>query len=351
MNRMSLRFVLAGLAAAAATGCLTGAPPAAGMCMPVCTDCTLRSSGQTNWLILDPDGRHVGMIPNVRLEGSAADFGLIVPTPSVPDLVPVSVSVWDESFTLTAPLYVRGDNGGGDVLGCNGTHYSPPVLAPGADVNILASKTVGAFDVVILQAGDPQALVDWFNQNGFTYDSGDAARFAPYVEAGWVFTAMHLSEGAEVPPRWDTNVDPVLFTFETNAVRIPLPLLAMRRADFFPMAFFVVADHRMDLPGFATAYANRLSADETAAIRDRYPTLGSFLTAGRFVTRLDRTFQPDDPMDADLELVRASSDDEFRRTIGGGVVWGSFPVWAVVLFGGYWIVWRWQSRRRRGRIT
>jgi hypothetical protein len=346
MNHLSLRLLLAGLAAAAVTGCLA-TPPASAMCMPVCTDCDLRSGGQTNWLILDPDGRHVGMIPNVRLEGSAADFGLIVPTPSVPDLVPVSVSVWDESFQLTAPLVVRGDSPSGDALGCNADRVAPLVVAPD-DVNILVSETVGEFDVVILQAGDSQALVDWFNQNGFTYDSGDAARFAPYVEAGWVFTAMHLSEGAQVPTRWDTNVDPVLFTFETDAVRIPLPLLAMRRTDVFPMAFFVVSDHRMDLPGFNTAYANRLSASETEAIRDRYPTLGSFLTAGRFVTRLDRTFQVDDPMDTDLELVRAADDSEFRRTTN--TFWG-FPDWAAALFGVYWIVWRLQSRRRRARIT
>lgn len=345
MPRIPFRSLIVGLALLGGTAPCLVAPPAGAMCMPFCRDCDLRSRGQMNWVILDADGQHVGLIPNVRLEGPAADFGLVVPTPSVPDVVPVPVEIWDESTRLTAPVAARGDERGG--LGCGGP--DPIVVAPAdvQDVNIVTHTTVGAFDVTVLAVSDSQALVDWLNQNGFTYDPQDVARFAPYVAAGWVFTAMHLTPGVPVPQSWDTNVDPVLFTFQAPEVRIPLPLVAIHRADTFPMAFFVLADHRMDLPGFTTTYANRLSQDELQAIRRRYPALGSFLTADRFVTRLDRTFRADDPMDQDLVLVRAASDAEFRR-VTRSVIYGGFPSGAGMLLAGLGLAWM-LDRRRRSR--
>lgn len=319
-------------------------PPADAMCMPFCRDCDLRSRGQITWVILEPDG-HVGLIPNVRLEGPAADFGLVVPTPSVPDLVPVPVDIWDESFNLTAAAAARGDERGSG-FGCGHESFVVTEPARTEDVTILVQKTVGDFDVTVLAASDSQALVDWLDQNGFDYTPDDVARFTPYVEAGWVFTAMHLAEGVPVPSSWNINLDPVLFTFEASEVRIPLPLLSIHRSDTFPMAFFVLADHRMDLPGFTTEYANRLSPGEFQAIRDRYPTLGSFLTEGRFVTRLYRLFGIDDPMDQDLLLVRAPSDAEYRR-VSRSVVFGSFPAGAGTLVAALGLAWLLDRRRRK----
>ena len=65
---------------------------------------------------------------------------------------------------------------------------------------------------------------------------------------------------------WDNNVDPVELTYASPTLEVPLDILAINRSGFLPMVFFVVDEHRTTLPGFATLYANRLTAGETAAI-------------------------------------------------------------------------------------
>jgi len=322
-------LLLAGLFLPAAAGAMC-------ICFP-CPDCDLQSAGQLNFVVMDREDGLLHLIPNIRIVGSAGDFALVIPTPGVPEISTMEATIWDEALDLTKPVFLQRTSDGG--MGC-GAQSSARFLAspPGSDaegeddgVTVIAEQTVGAFHVVTLGAPDPNELVNWLRDNGYDLSGLTAELIAPLVERGWVFTAMKLLEGFAPPDRWDANVDPVLITFEAENLEVPLSFLSINRAPSLPMAFFIVDDHRTTLPGFDETYANAISRSEHAAIAERYPTLGTLIRPGTFLTRLDRTFGPDDAMTESIQLARAPNDEEFRRTLNAAL--NSFPGALLLLSG------------------
>jgi hypothetical protein len=269
---------------------------------------------------LDRERGEVRLIPNLRFRGESEVFALVVPTPARPELELASRDIWDEAFRLTAPAVGRrfADS---SPFGCSDEDI---VLEPGLsqeDVAIHGRETLGGFEATIISSGDPDALVGWLQENGFEIRDEDAAKFGPFVERGWFFTAMKpdtSAPGGEMPPGgWDNNVDPIMFVYEAGSFELPVPLLSINRAETLPVVVYAVDDHRTTFEGFQTAYANKINARESAEIAARYPTLAPFLPPGRFLTRLQKTYVPITPMDRSLVLERASGDEEFRRTTGG----------------------------------
>ncbi|NNF06532.1 MAG: DUF2330 domain-containing protein, partial [Candidatus Eisenbacteria bacterium] len=186
-------------------------------------------------------------------------------------------------------------------------------------------QSVSGFIATILSSTSAEALSTWLDDNGYAFTIDDAEKFAPYIEKEWVFTAMKPDPNSPMEmPRggWDSNVDPVVFTYQATDFEVPLPLLSIRRSFELPMAFFVIDRERADLEGFMTAYSNQISSSELKAIRDLYPTFGGLLETGTTVTRLDKVFGPEDAMDKTIKLRQASSEEEFRRVTGA---LNSFP--------------------------
>ncbi len=324
MKRIVVLLTLLGAAAPAGS-----VDRAEAMCIPVyCVDCELQSMGQLNVVVMDRAAGKIQLIPNIRVAGNASEWGLIVPTPSVPDLEPAPGEIWTQMFGLTAPA--PSDRAPGD-LGCGNSYrdYAQPAGGGDDGVEIIGRLAVGAFDATILAAGDPSALGAWLNANGFSLSPEDQLKFAPYVARGWIFTAMKLDTArAGLGDQVDVNVDPVRFTYAADTLEVPLPILSIHRAEWLPMACFVVDDHRGTIPGFTTVYANAVDRSEASAVAARYPELGELIAPGRFVTRLDRIFGPDDPMDESVFLTRAPADDEYRRTSS---FWSGLDAWPVAL--------------------
>ncbi|MFQ5599778.1 MAG: DUF2330 domain-containing protein [Candidatus Krumholzibacteriia bacterium] len=304
--------------AAACLAFLAGAEVHAVCCPIPCDDCWITSQGQLNLVVMDRDRGEVRLLPNVNFVGMAEDFALVVPTPAIPEFEVASRDVWAEGRALTSPIPDSrpADEG---IFGCADDRIAVDFGAEEADdVFVHVERTIGAFLVTVISSEDPNALVDWLAEHGFALGAEDATRFAPYVQRGWFFTAMRLDPndpGNQMPPGgWDADVHPVLFVYEAQEFELPLPIMAINRAGWMSVFVYVVDDHRMTFEGFDTDYANRLSAGEYAAIAERYPNLARFLSPGRFVTRLQRTFTDADAMDRSIVLERSPTDDEFRRT-------------------------------------
>lgn len=317
-------------------------------CVP-CDGCWIQSEGQMVLTIMDREEGLVRMIPNIRFTWGAATFALIVPTPSLPELDLAPASLWWNATDMTRSTYSKRDWGSGG-LGCSENAWDTQAGYATEDEIIYSQQTIGNLEATILSSDNPDTLVAWLRDNGFELSHSDAEKFAPYVERGWFFTVLRpdtTQPGYEPPDwRWDANIAPIAFTYSADSFELPLPILAINRAWSFPVAVFVVDDHRMNLQGFQTLYANRITEDEYAAIGVTYPSLAAFLAPGRFFTRLDRTFSANDPMSEPLLLGPASNDDEFRRH--GGVYWGGIPIaWILVAA---LPVKQWIQRRRRRLI-
>lgn len=334
----------------------TGAPRNAGaMCCPMpCDDCELLSFGQMNFVVMDRAAGRIRLVPNIRIVGTAPEFALVIPTPTAPALAPAPAALWNELSLLTAP--VAADAGGDDgFFGCSGTDDAPLAGTDATagdrdatDVEIISRQKVGAFIAVTITSEVPDALVRWLRDNGYPVSEDEAAAFGPLVQRDWVFTAMKLDpsrpEGRMPDGGWNSSVEPVELSFAADGLEVPLEMLAINRGDSLPMAFFVVDDHRTTLEGFTTNYANKLSRSEHSAIERAYPNASAYLDAGRFITRLDRTFVAPEPMTGILPLATAATDAEFRRVRGS--TFGSFGVEMLL-----WLALPWVGRfaRRGGR--
>jgi len=309
------------------------AVPAYPMCIPCpCNVCEISSPAQANWVIMDRDQGRITLIPNIRITGNGEDFALILPTPSIPQTEPVSSTIWDQAFALTAPQATSSSRD----FGCANDAYTQAMPNSNTDdgVDVLAQTRVGVFMITTLQASDPNALVTWLNQNGFRITASDAEKFKPYTDRNWVFCAMRVDpDQVQANSQWDLNVDPVAFTFAAEKLEVPLGVLSINRASDFKMFFFIVDEHRDTLDDFQTTYANRVSPTEYAAIRAMYPGLSAYLKPGVFLTRLDRTFPADTPMNASIFLAQAPKDAEFRRTFGGWMMSGDTLLLGLVALG------------------
>lgn len=316
-----------------------------------CLECNVVSSGQINLVVMDRAAGRIQLVPNIRILGEAEDFALVVPTPSVPELDPVSDVIWNEASILTRAVNLGSRNDG---IGCG---ESSLVVFDGSaeddldgGVTVINEIPVGSFQATIISSNDADSLAVWLEENEYLITPADAEKLEPLVEAGWVFTAMKLREEISMPPGgWNTNVHPVRFIYEADEFELPLPFLTINRAPSLPLTFFVVDDHRMSLPGFDTFYANDISMDEYRAIEARHPNLAAFLGPGRWLTRLMRTFRSDTPMDRMVTLVRSSDDAEFRLTRPqlGALGLGGLPAALLAMVGALQAA-RWWGRRRAG---
>ncbi len=314
-----------GAALLALSATVLHAPSASTMCFPMtCPDCNLTIDGQLNLAVIDRAAGTVTLVPNIRIVGDAESFALILPTPAVPELAPASLDTWTDLGRLTAPLNARNTRSG---CGVETVTFDPAsVDAVGGtfeDVIVIDQLEVGSFDVTVLSSDDPDALTDWLDANGFAVTAEHAAALSPYVDRGWVFTAMKLRDGVDPPGfGWNSNVDPVSVTFEADRLDVPFDLLGINRDASYTMVFIVVDDHRVTLPGFDTTYANRISSSESASIARFYPSLAPITKAGRMITRLERRFAGGDSMTGLVTVARAPNDDEFRLVLRGGVPLG-----------------------------
>lgn len=258
----------------------------------------------------------VALIPRVELRGDAAEFGTLVPTPSVPTLTSIGQTVFDEATLVTRPIYrprsfFSGGCGGSDIM------YETPVAAETGDdrgVTVLQERTVGSFETVVLSAESSSELAAWLDKHGYASGIEDARVFDEYIANRWVFTAMRLRRVALPNDVYYWRTAPVMLQYETDALTYPMRLAALTASpsDATRLSLTVVADERMTFDGARTRYANRISRKELERIRADAPVFGGLLSEGAFLTKATREYSIfDDKEDFNL---RATESREFQET-------------------------------------
>ncbi len=118
----------------------------------------------------------------VRYDRPKAGAGWLIPFPHCPTVSAADPQVFRELEIVTAPLFVQGC-----IQSCNCDDLRDPDCSPtigggssgvgdqssGAEgsgvlkVDVWQSGTIGALDFVVLSAGDPKAIPDWLEANGY----------------------------------------------------------------------------------------------------------------------------------------------------------------------------------------
>ena len=287
----------------------------------------LNGTGQRAFIAYNPQTEQVDLVPSINISGEATEFGIVIPTPSIPKLDTVDRRIFRELNDVTIP--VTRWRGGGGTSGCNvfTTEDSDDSVvfdsAVEEGVTVISEQSVGAFDTVILTADNPMALTDWLDEHGYHHSIDDNAILQNYIDQKWIFTAMRLNvefeEGGRRPARFfDQPIDPILLTYREERLIFPLRLTSISSREGADVTVYILTPDKMHFPGARVEYANRITDEERDAIRLRYPTFGSFIGESRYLTRLRRSFARTE-MNADFELVRHQDSDEFRRVRYMGV--------------------------------
>lgn len=134
------------------------------------------------------------LILQTKYEKGAADFAWVVPVPDYPEVDEADAEIFEELYYLTLPT-----NRHSEFLDHN---YQASLPRGGSSgVKLWERKKVGLYDVSILSATDPSALINWLNENGYKFPEAAGEIVDFYIAKDWYFVAMRLeAEEQEAEP-------------------------------------------------------------------------------------------------------------------------------------------------------
>jgi hypothetical protein len=172
------------------------------------------NADQTVIIIWDAATRTQHFIRKASFQSEADDFGFLVPSPTQPQLEESGNEAFSILDQLTAPP----------------PSLSPPVFslgcaasAPshGGMVRVVDEKLVAGFNAVVLEARSPEALVAWLKEHGYAYSPAVATWVKPYIEAGWMITALKVAKNAEERDKGRVAASSLRLSFKTDRPLFP----------------------------------------------------------------------------------------------------------------------------------
>lgn len=293
LERNSSRFLRSALLLAAAV-LLAVAPPAGALAcgMPLSASIPAEQA-----LIVAANGREE-IITSVQIQRAQPDAAVIFPVPGVPEVSALAgADLFGYLADVTRPkerveerLVWRSR---GEDLAAGG--------APGG-VDVLGRGIIGGYDVAQLRADDAGALQAWLDENGYRAPEGSEPILRAYIAEGWKFVAVKLAPGQPA----DGALTPLRMAFDSREIVYPMRLgaLADRPLD---VQLYVLADHRVELPGMEMLYAGSVRDLDRPPPGDLAP-----LFRAPFLTRLRNRAVAPASLSADFVARPAADDAPFR---------------------------------------
>jgi hypothetical protein len=172
-------------------------------------------------ILLYDTGRE-DMILQVRYEGPVTQFGWLIPVPSRPEIAVATMAGFYELSRLTQE-YVYRERHRAHYAGATTDHF--PL------VQVIEYRTVGAYDVAVLETESTDSLAAWLRDNHFAFRQGSPAILGDYLEKHWFIIALrvHLEQsGGHLRP-----ADPAGFSSEPPSKSNPSQ--ALRTGELHPI--------------------------------------------------------------------------------------------------------------------
>lgn len=133
------------------------------------------------------DGNLEQLIIQVTYEGELTNFAWVIPVPNYPDINESNSRLFEELHFLTQPNYRTPPN-----------LFFGRVMMAGMDkqmegVNVLEQKQVGIYEVTVLSSTNPNALVNWLNENNYKVSEKAESVLNFYIQKEWYFIAMRIN--------------------------------------------------------------------------------------------------------------------------------------------------------------
>jgi len=135
-----------------------------------------------------------------------------------------------------------------------GAGPSPSAGADGgvADVTVYGEAVVGPYETATIGSEDPEALVVWLRDNGYTVPDSILPTIAHYVDLGMNFAVLRLNPNAGV-----NQMQPVRVTTPGMNPVFPLRMVAAGAEGSIGLELYVFAEGRYESQNFAVVEVDR----------------------------------------------------------------------------------------------
>jgi hypothetical protein len=237
----------------------------AACCYFAAKDADVLQPAQKAFVTWDPAEKVESFTVQPRFEGNAKDFGMVIPTPSLPKLDEMPRDFFKELAVFTilkkrefprskllplSPIAVTKARASGE-----GRPGADPAAGPRpTTVKVLEAGIVGSLDYKIITAERADDLFAWLKENRYSY-AGDEATLDHYIKKAWVFTVMKIDTmqmKKNADGSYTGEVTPTRFQFASDKLVYPLKITRISVKDKTEGLFYVQTSYKVDLPGDMT---------------------------------------------------------------------------------------------------
>jgi hypothetical protein len=234
------------------------------------------------------------IIFQIDYEGDAKDFAWVIPVPAYPKLFSVEDEIFYELYQLTKITPPSN-------FGCGwGAGYPVPGFEDGT-VHIWEENQVGIYQTVTLSASDPNSLVEWLNDNGYTFPTEGQEILDYYVQKNWFFVAMKIQsdEIIDTTTYYTAAIQPIGIMFFSEEIVYPLKISSLSvPSGGSEVLVYAFSKERLTFPGAIEEYNAIITPNQL----EGYSILSDLIEENFILTKLRKTFASEE-MGDDLVLV------------------------------------------------
>ena len=206
-------------------------------------------TGENILYVVDEKAETVEAHIQIQYEGEASRFAWVLPVQSLPTFEVGSQPLFSALLQGSVPSYgfnsqftcnngSAGAGGSGNAFGGGGQAGSGG-SGSGGGPEVVYQKTVGAFDVVVLQGGTAKEVIDWLQNNNYQQNPAAEPILQKYLEKNYFFAAIKLTGGAGVD-----EIHPLVVKYHGTQPCIPLELTRIAAVENMGVRGFFLGDRR-----------------------------------------------------------------------------------------------------------
>ncbi len=228
------------------------AGPAAAFCGTYVGSPGVELTNQTSQVIISRQDNTTTLTLANDYQGDATNFAMLIPVPEVlveDDIQTVRPELFQRFNDYSAPRIVTyecsdfywedemlngGTDGGGMASEPDSSESEPPPVV------VEGEYEVGIYEIVILSATDPGALIEWLDANDYGADPQAEEMLGEYIEDEQFFFAAKVNL-SEVPEE-GTFLEPLQFSYESDVFGLPVRLGTLNSPGEQDVVMYILTD-------------------------------------------------------------------------------------------------------------
>ena len=210
--------------------------------------------------ILELVDEGVAVTYRVEFEGDAADFGWVIPiSDEFVSIIDAEESRFTELRDASQPTvnYPASRGGGGCACGPASKGDGMPGSDNG-DVQVVAEGFTGSYDYIVIEGNDPDAVVTWLEDNGWSVGASSPSITA-YADENFQFVCLSIGD-VDLDDR--QSLPPVQITYSGDDLIYPSRMARYAQEEEQKTIIYVVGDQAAEASGWSDENVGDIQGEE-----------------------------------------------------------------------------------------